>query len=220
MEIFKWFLFAFNEKMIFDGGFSWISVKMAYKMPDEHGFIEELKGFRFLPEFISVEEEAVLLKEIAAMETDRWCNDLKRRTAHFGYKYNYESRNAAVKLGDLPDWQADVLTRLESVCKRRFNQLILNEYLPGQGISKHVDSPKSFCDTITTLSLGSGATMVFRRGNEAVPVYLPRRSLVLLQDDARYAWTHEIPARKSDVLDGKRVPRETRVSLTYRKVMV
>jgi alkylated DNA repair protein alkB family protein 8 len=62
--------------------------------------------------------------------------------------------------------------------------------------------------------------MVFRRGNEAVPVYLPRRSVVILQDDARYKWTHEIPSRKTDVIDGKRVPREKRVSLTYRSVRI
>jgi alkylated DNA repair dioxygenase AlkB len=184
--------------------------------------MEIIQGIRFLPEFISLEEEAALLKEIGRMEPEDWCCDLKRRTAHFGYKYNYESRNAAVKIGELPEWQERIQSRIEAACgcESPFNQLILNEYLPGQGISKHVDSPSAFGNTVVSLSLGSAASMVFRRGNEAVPVYLPRRSVVILQDDARYKWTHEIPSRKTDVVDGKRVPRETRVSLTYRSVRI
>jgi alkylated DNA repair dioxygenase AlkB len=42
--------------------------------------------------------------------------------------------------------------------------------------------------------------------------------LLILSGEARYDWTHEIPARKSDVINGARQPRTRRVSLTFRTV--
>jgi hypothetical protein len=36
---------------------------------------------------------------------------------------------------------------------------------------------------------------------------------------ARYEWTHEIPTRRSDAIDGERLPRGRRISLTFRKVI-
>lgn len=48
-------------------------------------------------------------------------------------------------------------------------------------------------------------------------VYLPRRSLLLMRGEARHAWTHGIPSRRVDVLDGVATPRAgTRVSITLR----
>ena len=93
-------------------------------------------------------------------------------------------------------------------------QLIVNEYEPGQGIGRHVDS-HDFGNTIVSLSLGSQCHMIFRdragdRGVLEIP--LKARSLLIMKDEARLKWTHEIPSRKSD----KGVPRRTRVSLTFR----
>jgi alkylated DNA repair dioxygenase AlkB len=42
-----------------------------------------------------------------------------------------------------------------------FNQLIINEYEPGQGINPHVDNTTLFTDTVVSLSLGSEAIMNF-----------------------------------------------------------
>lgn len=47
---------------------------------------------------------------------------------------------------------------------------------------------------------------------------LEPRSLLLLTGAARYEWTHGIPARRSDIVDGLRRPRAGRVSLTFRSV--
>jgi alkylated DNA repair dioxygenase AlkB len=49
---------------------------------------------------------------------------------------------------------------------------------------------------------------------------LPPRSLLVLSDQARYAWAHEIPARLSDWRDGRRQARERRVSVTFRSVNI
>jgi alkylated DNA repair dioxygenase AlkB len=50
-------------------------------------------------------------------------------------------------------------------------------------------------------------------------VVLAPRSGILLGDAGRYDWTHEIPARKSDIVNGVRTARSRRVSLTFRKVI-
>ncbi|MEO9969912.1 MAG: hypothetical protein ABJG15_08810 [Hyphomonadaceae bacterium] len=49
-------------------------------------------------------------------------------------------------------------------------------------------------------------------------LYLQPRSLLILTGVARSKWRHAIPARKSDLPDGTRIPRERRISLTFRKI--
>lgn len=51
-------------------------------------------------------------------------------------------------------------------------------------------------------------------------LYLQPRSLILLSGAARYQWTHAIPARKSDNVNGFKIERERRVSLTFRSVIL
>jgi alkylated DNA repair dioxygenase AlkB len=45
---------------------------------------------------------------------------------------------------------------------------------------------------------------------------LEPRSLLVLSDEARYAWEHGIAPRKKDVWQGLRVPRGRRLSVTFR----
>lgn len=47
---------------------------------------------------------------------------------------------------------------------------------------------------------------------------LPIGSLLVFGDDARYLWTHEIRKRQSDNINGKRVKRSDRISVTFRTV--
>lgn len=44
-----------------------------------------------------------------------------------------------------------------------FDQLIINEYQPGQGINPHIDNVKLFAEPIVSLSLGSECIMEFDR---------------------------------------------------------
>ncbi len=117
-------------------------------------------------------------------------------------------------------WSTE-LKRTEGYCRNLPDQVIANEYLPGQGISAHIDCVPCFDDTIVSISLLSACEMVFRdvRGPAACGVLLQPRSGVLLRDSGRYGWTHEIPARKSDIVNGVRTDRSRRFSLTFRKVI-
>jgi hypothetical protein len=49
-------------------------------------------------------------------------------------------------------------------------------------------------------------------------VRLPRRSLLVLEGEARLAWMHGIGSRKNEKLGGVVVERQRRVSLSFRRV--
>jgi alkylated DNA repair dioxygenase AlkB len=51
-------------------------------------------------------------------------------------------------------------------------------------------------------------------------ILLEPRSLVVLTDEARYNWTHGIPAREKDKWMGNTIYRKPRISLTYRRVIL
>ncbi len=92
--------------------------------------------------------------------------------------------------------------------------MIVNEYVPGQGIFPHVDDVSSFEDGIVSLSLGSAICMDLIKKPEAREGLLKRRSVIAFHGKARYEWRHGIRARKED----RGVKRGTRVSLTFRKM--
>ena len=73
--------------------------------------------------------------------------------------------------------------------------------------------------------------MTFRGpGGVTVPVWLPRRSLLVMRGAARYCWSHGITPRHYDTLPGRElglqlegltlIDRDVRVSLTFRSVEV
>lgn len=111
-------------------------------------------------------------------------------------------------------------------------QVILNLYRPGEGITPHVDLLQRFGDGIVGVSLLSGIVMTLTPAsspelpdNEEAPIhhhiYLPARSIIVLEKEARYQWKHGIPARKldfieSDVSGNLWRDRETRISITIR----
>ena len=101
------------------------------------------------------------------------------------------------------------------------DQLIVNEYLPGQGISKHVDCVACFGSVVAGVSLGWPVPMKFTdtRSQQTVEIDLPKGSLLVLAGESRFHWRHEIAARSSDLLHGQRVARQRRVSLTFRTVL-
>ncbi len=177
-------------------------------------------GLRLIPDFVSAERERELL---ARIDASAWRQDLARRVQHYGWVYDYQRRavDESMRLGPLPDWATELAARLhaEGYMPAVPDQLIVNEYEPGQGISKHVDCVPCFGPVITSLSLGSATTMVLQQGGEKHELRLPIRSLLVLAEDARYRWTHMIPARQTDVVEGVRRPRLRRVSLTFRSVM-
>lgn len=112
-------------------------------------------------------------------------------------------------------------------------QVIVNLYPPGEGITSHVDLPNRYADGIVGVSLLGSAVMEFSRvgpgPDSSVP---PERHAVLLRPgdcyvfygEARYGWTHGIPARKEDAYvervggEVTTLCRRTRISVTLRRM--
>ena len=186
--------------------------------------IATIGGLGYVKNYITEYQHDWLLTEIDKHE---WLTDLKRRVQHYGFKYDYKARkvNYDMRIGELPEWLKRVSQKL---CEDKHmpevaDQVIVNEYRPGQGIASHIDCEPCFEGTIVSLSLGSGCVMNFTHKfdkTKKIPVWLAPRSLVVLSGEARKEWLHGIPARKSDVWDGQKHERQRRVSLTFRKVII
>lgn len=183
-------------------------------------------GLKYIPDFISNEEEAKL---IGAIDNAAWQTDLKRRVQHHGWRYDYRTRNVKPSdyLGPLPAWLDQVVARLAQ-CERYMpqpEQAIVNEYVPGQGISAHIDCVQCFGPVVASLSLGSDCEMQFenRQAHMRIRMLIRRKSLLILTDQARYEWHHGIAARKSDPAPGpeprKRSKRYRRISVTFRTIL-
>lgn len=180
-----------------------------------------INGLTITPNFISQDYEQELIKNIL---DEPWNTDLNRRTQHYGYKYNYRNQNISSSdyLGEFPEWLnilTDYVTE-KAKLERKPDQIIINEYFPGQGISPHTDVKTIFDNHICSLSLGSNVMMHFTQQKSKIDYYLERCSLLEICDDARYKWMHSIVGRKTDKIDGQNMNRSTRYSITFRKVIL
>ncbi|PXY47354.1 alpha-ketoglutarate-dependent dioxygenase AlkB [Flavobacterium hydrophilum] len=183
--------------------------------------IERIQGLTYIPNFIN---QVAVTNLINSINSEQWLSDLKRRVQHYGYKYDYKARliDYSMFIGQLPNWAMNIAQRLfdEKYIGIVPDQLIINEYEPGQGIAGHVDCEPCFGDTIISLSLGSACIMDFinLQTKEKIEVMLESGSLVVLSGDARYKWTHGIAQRKADNFNGVKSDRKLRISMTFRKV--
>ena len=185
----------------------------------------DIPGLAYVPDFLDEDHERQLIEWIDQQD---WSSELKRRVQHYGWRYDYKTRevDASMRLGPLPGQLTVLAERLfqEKLVPEVPDQVIVNEYGADQGITPHVDNAKGFADGIAMISLLQSWEMVFHapHGKEKVPRMLERRSVAIMHGEARYRWKHEIKKRKSEpALDGggKRRKRERRISLTFRKVL-
>lgn len=181
-------------------------------------------GLRYTADWIAPEAQEALLTNI---DGEAWSTQLRRRVQHYGHRYDYGRRGVAtaaeVAVPPLPVWARRLATRLvsEGLMDREADQVIVNEYQPGQGISAHVDSVPHFGPVVASLSLGSGCLMDFSHPEDGAKLAVPLvpGSLLVMAGPARFAWRHAIAARKSDPGPSGRVPRARRVSVTFRTVL-
>lgn len=181
-----------------------------------------ISGLIYLNNFVSPLDEAALL---SAVDAQPWQGDLKRRVQQYGFHFDYTTRavDASDYLGRLPNWAKSLTVRLvaEGHMTTIPNQMIVNEYLPGQGINPHIDSISSFGPIVCSVTLGSHCVMDLSHATsgEAKSLVLERGSLLVLSGDARYKWRHGIPGRMVDQIAGLPTARARRVSLTFRTVV-
>src|SRR4051794_38857247 len=170
----------------------------------------DVPGLKYVAGFVADPDEAALL---AAVDAEPWLADLKRRVQHYGYRYDYKARKVdpSMYLGPLPAWAQPLAARLvaDGHMAMAPDQLIVNEYEPGQGITAHVDCVPCFGPVVCSVTLGSQCVMelLALKGDGAESLLLERGSLVVLAGESRYKWRHAIPGRKSDKVGGQVMPR-------------
>ena len=175
--------------------------------------VHSIEGFSYQQEFIRSDEEGVLIKYA---DSNPWDTTWKRRIQQYGFSYGPSRRES---LGDMPDWLSWLCHRLqeERIFRDTPNQVIINEYLPGQGIAPHVDYRSHYGNTVASLSLGSPIVMDFmNEENKKISHLLEPRSLFVLSGPARFKWKHGIAPRKTDHFLGAVVTRGRRLSCTFR----
>lgn len=167
--------------------------------------------------FITEEEEGALLRELEPglkkkrYEFDHWDD------AIHGYR-----ETERVRWGEACE---DILNRVRAVAFVEGSPLLGPVHvldLDKRGyIKPHIDSVKFCGSTIAGLSLLSDSIMRLVKeddANERLDLLLPRCSLYILRDQARYNFTHEILKDEESIFNGQRIPRERRISVICRNL--
>lgn len=182
-----------------------------------------IPGLSLFEDFITPQVETQLTADIDSLP---WDDSLHRRVQQYGPRYVHRTGSMAGDgLRPIPTCLQALIARLGAIMGEVPNQIIINEYLQGQGIAKHIDSPEFFGEVIASLSLLSGAMMRFddlgppeiRKRHE---LYLQPRSLLVLRDEARSQWRHEVPKRSADPVGKSMIERSRRISVTFRQARV
>ena len=131
---------------------------------------------------------------------------------------------------DTPFWIDDIFYRalfgINSKIKyipttkpiENYDHVLINEYKPGDGCLAHTDELEFWEDWVIGVSFGSGCEMILSKGNVSKSIYLTIGSVYLLCGDARYKWTHEISFKFDDEVNGNKINRNERISLTFRTI--
>lgn len=192
-----------------------------------------------MSEFITENEEKSILSSIYAAPKPKWTQLSNRRLQNWGGI----PHNKGMIAESIPIWLDIYLEKIHNLNVmggNRPNHVLVNEYLPTQGIMAHLDG-SLFYPTITTISVGSHIVLKFSEPviddadtpNHVFSFLLEPRSLLILQDELFTNYLHCIEELSEDLLDdsvvnlqycsnnyilGELYKRDTRISLTIRHV--
>ncbi|EMD30909.1 hypothetical protein CERSUDRAFT_163644 [Gelatoporia subvermispora B] len=116
----------------------------------------------YLPDFVTKEEEEILLRKITESPLPKWKQLSKRRLQIWGGDMTTKRLLIPQPMPDFIGKYPNLIARIRETGAFSAsphsgpNHVILNEYLPGQGIMPHEDGP-AYYPTVATLSLGSHA---------------------------------------------------------------
>ncbi|HEU4470483.1 MAG TPA: alpha-ketoglutarate-dependent dioxygenase AlkB [Flavisolibacter sp.] len=159
------------------------------------------EGFIYQANFITDLEEAGLIGYIRSIKLDH-CRfqgyEAKRRVASFGYDYSFDT--GKLKKGEaIPAAFDGILAKLAhrlKIGQKAFAELLVTEYPPGSVINWHRDAPPF--DLIAGISLLSDCIFKLRpyetgqAKRSARSLTVARRSLYVMQGEARSGWQHSI----------------------------
>jgi alkylated DNA repair dioxygenase AlkB len=169
------------------------------------------EGFLYQPNLLSAAKEQELLGNIRTIEFGEVKMHgviARRRVAHFGWLYNYESWK--IEPGrPVPEYFHGVRERAASLIHlepEQLAQLLVTEYPAGAGIGWHRDAPPF--GEVVAVSLFSSCRLRLRHGSAgraSSTLDVEPRSAYVLSGAARSSWQHSISPIKAP-----------RYSLTFR----
>jgi alkylated DNA repair dioxygenase AlkB len=100
----------------------------------EDSFVPVIPGLTYSPGFISTAEERELVE---AIDREPWDESWDRRRQPYGASYGRGRWEAT----PIPDWGRALASKIfaSRSSPYQFDQMLVNEYLPGQGIAMHCD---------------------------------------------------------------------------------
>lgn len=150
-------------------------------------------GLLLIENFISKSEEKDIVSNIPpTIDLNKNTrNSIRRYGSNVPYKNQIES-------SDIPQYLGKLCVKIfeKGLLQIVPNSVSINEYLVGNSIAPHIDSPESG-EVITIISLLSDANMVFSKNDIEQKIIIPARSLIQLRDEVRYNWKHSILPVKS-----------------------
>ncbi|KAF8310691.1 hypothetical protein DL93DRAFT_2149836 [Clavulina sp. PMI_390] len=138
-------------------------------MNANHQVPSAIKSARYIPNFISEEEEEYLLRKIAETPQPKWKTVSNRRLQIWGGEVLKKS--GTLLPSPLPPFLTEfpaLVNRLgmlgifDETKHKAPNHVIINEYGPGQGIMPHEDGP-AYHPVVATISLGSHSVFHYYR---------------------------------------------------------
>lgn len=162
------------------------------------------QGFSYTPDFVSVEEEAELLKLISQFELHAFQfhgYEGKRKVVSFGYDWSFEKRTLS-KGKEIPKefgWLIQRTAHYLNINESDFAELLITEYPVGSVINWHRDAPPF--EIIAGISLLSDCDFRLRphdkkrQGKKFIrSLKIAPRSLYIIKDAARSEWEHSTKA--------------------------
>jgi alkylated DNA repair dioxygenase AlkB len=159
------------------------------------------EGFRYVPEFLSIAEEHVLVKSMEPLpfkEFEFQGFRGKRCIVSYGWRYDFNGGGLS-KTEDMPAFLLPIREKAANLAGKPaadLQQVLLTKYPAGAQIGWHKD--KAVFNDVVGISLLASCTLRFRRRSgtkwERAALIAEPRSAYLLQGPARREWEHSIPA--------------------------
>lgn len=175
-----------------------------------------IKGLFYIQNYLTATEMEMIKekidKEIILEPISQKANS--RLVAHYGYYYSYD-KTGLKPAPVIPEYLQNLADpkRINNILgfdliMEPFEQVIINEYKPGQEINYHTDHKVLFGPIIACITVGQSVPINFKLGNEVKKLNIKAGSMYIMTGDARSMWQHYL----------KNNGDETRYSITYRTI--
>jgi len=179
--------------------------------------VDGINGLYYIPKYLTNNELTMLKDKIESDEIKLEpisSSKNSRCVAHFGYFYSYD--HTGLKPADpIPNYLKNLAlaNRINQfsghpVVNNEFDQVIINEYEPGQQISYHTDHTKLFGPIIACITVGEAVPIKFKLDDIEKKINVEEGSMYIMTGDARYKWQHSL----------RNNTKNNRYSITYRTI--